>query len=272
MIRGIDHLVIACPDPDEAAATLESELGLAVTGGGRHPGAGSWNRIAWLADGSYLELIGIDDSDLASRSPVNAAALRALESGGGLATYALLVDDIDLTVQGLQAAGATFGSPVHGSRTRDDGETVEWWVAIPDPPLAADGIPFVIQHAYVGAEWGPDALAERARFAHPIGSPVRLHGLDIASADPTSLAATLHGELQLDFWALGELAVSEVGSHVLRIVPRGDLPLPVAVNLGAEIASPRTVETLGLRFVVEPSEVHVGNRDRPSASVTSGRG
>ncbi len=80
MIRGIDHLVIACPDPDEAAATLESELGIAVTGGGRHPGAGSWNRIAWLADASYLELIGIDDPGLASKSPVSAAALRALES------------------------------------------------------------------------------------------------------------------------------------------------------------------------------------------------
>jgi hypothetical protein len=27
MIRGIDHLVIACADPDAAAAALESELG-----------------------------------------------------------------------------------------------------------------------------------------------------------------------------------------------------------------------------------------------------
>ena len=263
MIRGIDHLVIACPDPDEAAATLESELGIAVTGGGRHPGAGSWNRIAWLADASYLELIGIDDPGLASKSPVNAAALRALESGGGLATYSLLVDEIDLTVQGLQAAGATFGSPRHGSRTRDDGEVVEWWVAFPDRPLNVDGVPFLIQHAYVGAEWGQQALAERARFEHPIGSPVRLHGLDIAATEPDSMAATLHGELQLDFWALGELAVADVGPHVLRIVPRGDLGLPVAVNLGAEIASPRAAEVLGLRFVVEPADVHAVTPNRP---------
>jgi hypothetical protein len=262
MIRGIDHLVIACPDPDEAAATLESELGIAVTGGGRHPGVGSWNRIAWLADASYLELIGIDDPELASSSPVNAAALRVLESGGGLATYALLVDDIELTAPGLQAAGATFGSPVHGSRTRDDGEVVEWWVAFPDRPLAVDGVPFLIQHAYVGAEWGPQALAERARFRHPIGSPVRLHGLDVAAAGPASMGATLHGELQLDVWALGELAVTDVGPHVLRIVPPGDLTVPAAVNLGAEIASPRTVDVLGLRFVVEPADVHAVTPNR----------
>src|SRR6185503_7362953 len=177
--------------------------------------------------------IGVDDPGLASKSPVNAAAMRALETGGGLATYALLVDGIDLTAQSLQGAGATFGSPVHGSRTRDDGELVEWWVAFPDRPLGAAGVPFLIQHAYVGAEWGPEALAERARFGHPIGSPVRLHGLDIAAPDPDSLAATLHGELQLDFWALGDLAVSEVGPHVLRVVPPGDIGPAVAVNLGA---------------------------------------
>jgi catechol 2,3-dioxygenase-like lactoylglutathione lyase family enzyme len=263
MIRGIDHLVIACPDPDEAAATLDSELGLAVTGGGRHPGAGSWNRIAWLADGSYLELIGIDDPELASTSRVNAAALGALDAGGGLVTYALLVDDIDLTVQGLRAAGAKFGAPVHGSRARDDGEVVEWWVAFPDLPLAADGVPFLIQHAYVGGEWGPEALAERARFEHPIGSSVRLRGLDVAVNDPASTGATLHAELQLDVWALGELAVADVGAHVLRIVPRHELGLPAAVNLGAEVASPRTADLLGIHFVIEPAEVHAVTPNRP---------
>src|SRR5688500_3141679 len=60
MIRGIDHLVIACAEPDQAAGELESALGLTAAGGGRHAGLGTFNRIAWLADGSYLELIGVD--------------------------------------------------------------------------------------------------------------------------------------------------------------------------------------------------------------------
>ncbi|MDQ2674094.1 MAG: VOC family protein, partial [Chloroflexota bacterium] len=86
MIRGIDHLVIACTDPDAAAGELESQVGLVAGGGGRHAGRGSWNRIVWLADGSYLELIGIDDPELARQSPVGSAAVRALEEhGGGLA-------------------------------------------------------------------------------------------------------------------------------------------------------------------------------------------
>jgi hypothetical protein len=72
----------------------------------------------------------------------------------------------------------------------------------------------------------------------------------------------LHGELQLDFWALGDLAVSEVGPHVLRVVPPGDIGPAVAVNLGAEVPSARTAEILGLRFVVEPAEVHAGSVER----------
>ncbi len=41
MFRGIDHLVIACPDPGRAADDLEAEIGITATGGGRHEGRGS---------------------------------------------------------------------------------------------------------------------------------------------------------------------------------------------------------------------------------------
>ena len=256
MIRAIDHLVIACPDPDEAATLLESELGLAARGGGRHAGRGSWNRIAWLADGSYLELIGIDDADLASRSPVNAAAVRTLEAGGGLSTYALLVDDLDATVLGLRATGSSFGPRVHGSRTREDGELVEWWTSFPAGPLRPDAVPFLIQHAYVGAEWGAEALEERARLTHPIGSPVRLHGLDVRVEEPVLRAATLHDELQLDVRAVGDRAVTDVGPHVIRLVPAHDQPAAAVVHLTADVDARRSVEALGVRFVVEPAAVN----------------
>jgi hypothetical protein len=252
MIRGIDHLVIACSDPDAAAAALESELGLLATGGGRHAGRGSWNRIAWLADGSYLELIGIDDPELAARSPVGAAAIRALEKhGGGLATFALRVDDLEATASGLRAAGSSHGPVVHGSRMRDDGELVEWWTTTPDTPLGPTE-PFLIQHAFVGAEWGPEAVAERSRLVHPLGSPVLLTRLDLAASDPPALAADLHREVGIDFWAVADLAVADVGAHVTRLVPRREMPVPAVVILGADVQTPRTAEILGLRFGIEP--------------------
>src|SRR5919109_2614703 len=154
MIRAIDHLVIACADPDAAAQVLTDQLGLVATGGGRHPDAGTRNRIAWLADGSYLELIGIENRDAAAKSPVGAAAVRTLDGqGGGLATFALATDELDATVLGLRAAGASLSDPVHGSRRRDDGELVTWSVSFPAGALGPGAVPFLIQHMMVGSEW-----------------------------------------------------------------------------------------------------------------------
>jgi hypothetical protein len=261
MIRGIDHLVIACEDPDAAAAELESSLGLKATGGGRHERLGTFNRIAWLADGSFLELIGVEDETVAEGNPIGGAVMRSLRSGGGLATYALLDDDLEVTAGTLAAAG-TFGPVTAGSRRRPDGELVEWWVSVPDVDLGPTVAPFLIQHAYTGAEWGLAALDERARFQHPIGSPVALARLDIATPEPPSAAATIHEQLGIDFWSVADLAVAQVGSHVLRFVPRGQVPVPAIVTLAAEIEAPRTAELLGLRFDVERAEL----------PVTSGRG
>lgn len=255
MIQGIDHLVIACRDLEAAASELEEAAGIACTGGGRHPDAGTMNRLAFLADGSYLELIGVDDPALARRSPVGAAAIRALEGAAeGLATFALLVDDIGAARASLAAAGSSFGPPVHGTRRRDDGETVEWWTSVPAEPLGPT-VPFLIQHAFSGAEWGSEAMAARRTFVHPVGSPVVLARLDLAVADPPAPAAWLHAELGIDLWAVADLAVADVGPHVLRFVPRREMAVPAVVTLGAEVASPRSVEILGMRIDVEPVEL-----------------
>ena len=252
MIRGIDHVVIACADPHAAAAAVEAEVGLACAGGGRHAGRGTYNRIAWLADGSYLELIGIDDADLASRDPVGAATLRSLEMhGGGLATYALRVDDLEGSVSRLGSDGASIGSVIHGSRTRDDGEIVEWWTAFPSDPLAPAAPPFLIEHAYAGADWGSEALAERARFAHPIGSPVTLARLDLAVAEPAAAATGIEDGLGLDVRATGDLGVVTIGPHVVRFLPPREMSTPAVVILAARIDAPRTSALLGLRFDVE---------------------
>ena len=256
MIRGIDHLVIACADPDAAAAELEAAVGLTCTGGGRHAGRGTWNRIAWLADGSYLELIGVDDPQLAANNPVGAAAARWLDAHGeGFVTYALRVDDLEAFSAALRGAGTSLGPVTHGSRSRADGELVEWWTAFPDMPLSPTTPPFLIQHAYVGAEWGADALAERARFTHPLGSPVLLTRLDLAAAEPASVAADLHDALGIDFWAVADLAVAEVGAHVLRVVPHREMAVPAVVTLGATVDAPRTADLLGVRFDVEHVEL-----------------
>ena len=94
-------------------------------------------------------------------------------------------------------------------------------------------------------------MAARAQFRHPIGSPVILARVDVATADPPSAAAAFHEQLGIDVWAVADLAVADVGPHVVRFVPRREMAVPAVVTVGAEVDAPRTMELLGVRFDVE---------------------
>ncbi|HET8570691.1 MAG TPA: VOC family protein [Candidatus Limnocylindria bacterium] len=249
MLRGVDHIAIAAPDPDAAAAALEDLVGLSAQGGGRHEAFGTRNRLAWLADGSYLELLGVEDEAAAASWPMGAAAIGALRTGGGFAAYALDDRPLEPDVHALRGYGSQIGDPVRGSRRRDDGEVVEWWTALP-PRIGPDGLPFLIEHVMVGAEWGTHALNERAGYRHPIGSPVRLVRVDVAVDDPAASAAEHSKQLGMLFQAAGDLAVCTVGQHVVRLVPRSVAAASLVVTLAAA-AAPRTADLLGVRFVVE---------------------
>jgi hypothetical protein len=248
MASGIDHVVIAVPDPDAAAAELTEKVGVAFTAGGRHAGLGTFNRIAFLGD-AYLELIGVDDAKLAAGWPIGAAASHALERGGGFATYALVDEAIRTTVPSLQANGSRIGPVVHGSRERLDGERVEWWSAA-SPELGPDRPPFLIKHLEAGAEWGAEALAARRAFVHPIRSPAVLEGLAIATPNPQSLAADCYRDLDLEFWAVASAAVCSVGRHVIRLVP-GEPATTIVI--GAEVDASRSVAAFGVVFTVVPA-------------------
>ena len=222
MPSAIDHLVIAVADPDAAAQELEAELGLAATGGGEHPGVGTYNRLVFLGD-AYLELIGIADEAAATRWPVGAAALRALTDGGGFATFALVDDELETTAARLRGSGSAIGPVTPGSRTRPDGEKVEWWTAT-FAELGPDRPPFLIRHAYTGAEWGDEALERRRAFVHPIGTPVALAGLGLATGDAAGLAQTYERELGMSFVAGPDGVTLGIGPHRVRLLPRRGAP------------------------------------------------
>jgi hypothetical protein len=188
-ILSIDHLVIAVPDPDAAAVGLEQELGLAFTGGGRHPTAGTWNRLAFLGD-AYVELIGVYDRELALANPdfpVGWAALALLDAGReGLATWAVAVDDCAASVVRLRSEGSPIGDPVPGSRVRPDGVIIRWVTAF--PRLGPEEPPFLIEHEMSGPEWGAEAIAARRAYRHPGLGKARLGRLVLPVADPEAYA------------------------------------------------------------------------------------
>jgi catechol 2,3-dioxygenase-like lactoylglutathione lyase family enzyme len=251
MASGIDHVVIAVNDPDAAAAELTEALGVAFTAGGRHAGLGTFNRIAFLG-GAYLELMGVDDPVAALGWPIGAAAVRALERGGGFATCGLVDDSIRNTVARLQANGSGIGPVLHGSRERPDGERVEWWTASP-PQLGPDEPPFLIKHLAAGSEWGSEALVARRAFVHPIGAPVRLLGLELGVADPLDLAAQCARQVGLEFRAVGETgeggASAGIGPQSVALTPAAAFSVRVLLAALGAVPS-RAATPFGVDFVV----------------------
>ncbi|MBA2380541.1 MAG: VOC family protein [Chloroflexi bacterium] len=149
MLLGIDHVVMATADPDTAADELETRLGLAASGGGRHEAMGTFNRLVWLGD-AYLELVGVFDRGLAEESWFGRPVVASLDRGGGLVTWAITVDDLD---EALRWAPPDDGlsEALAGERRRSDGRLVRWRLARPDGPSSTE--PFLIEHDVSAAEW-----------------------------------------------------------------------------------------------------------------------
>lgn len=245
MRLGIDHLVIAVREPETAAALLEAAIGLAVTGGGRHELAGTFNRLAFLGD-TYLELIGVFDDQLVAApeaSPVGRATMSLLDAGReGLATYGLATDDVAGEVERLRAAGSSIGDAVPGSRRRPDGELVRWITAF--PALGPDKPPFLIEHEPVGAEWGAAAREARAAFRHPVGGAVRLEALTIPVPDVRRAAGRYREELGIDIDSDGE---TRVGDQAIRLVAADREDGTPVIDLVGEPGSP-TLDLLLFRI------------------------
>lgn len=246
MLLGLDHLVVAVPDPEAAAGELERAVGLTCTGGGRHAMWGTFNRLAFLGD-TYVELIGVSDRSLAPGGAVSGAALAALDAGlTGLVSFAMASDDVAAEAAALRASGSPLGPIEERSRTRPDGEVVRWRAAY--APLGPAEPPFIIEHEYVGPEWGDAARAARASFVHPLGAPARIAGLEVPAPDPRAVAAAYRRTTGLVFDA--DLRAT-VGDQIVRLVAGEPLLTPAVVDIELGRPTPlgeRTVDALGLRW------------------------
>ena len=221
MVLGIDHLVIAVADPDRASADLERRVGLEASGGGRHEALGTFNRLVWLGD-SYLELIGVFDPLLARRSWIGPPTVRALEAGGGLATWAMASDALDRDVADLRAIGADLGDPTGGERLRPDGTAVRWRLSTPRT-LGPQDPPFFIEHDPGSAEWTSADRAARAKRHHPVGGPVRLEALELPVDDLNVTIQRFARSAGLQFrpsLAGGGARDAVAGGQTVRLRPR----------------------------------------------------
>lgn len=254
MLTGIDHVLIACPDPDAAAAELDSLIGLRASAGGRHEAHGTFNRLIWLGD-SYVELMGVFDASRAGNSWWGKHALNVLERGGGYMGVVLASDDLASDAAVLRARGSVLGQPEAGSRGRPDGRVVRWQAAhepAPDPDL---GLLFLIEHDTAAAEWTPAEREERAATVHPLGSPARLERLELAVASTHQATMRVHRDVGVAFRPSlvgGGARDGSIGRQTLRLVPAAHKDPPRVVVRGGSAG--REVHSLGCRWQLDAAD------------------
>jgi Glyoxalase-like domain len=188
----------------------------------------------------------VDNRKLAASSWVGAPTLRALEQGGGLATWAIATDAIEADVAHLRATGSDLGEPVSGERMRSDGRLVRWSLAAA-PTLAPDAPPFLIEHDDSAAEWTPAERADRA------AGPARLQRLELPVDDVDRTSRAFARTLALRFrpsLAGGGARDTDVGPQRLRLRPRRGGPRLATIGLSITGREPTELDLLGCRWVI----------------------
>ncbi len=205
----LDHVLVPCVDLDEAARRFEREYGLVAVTGGRHPGAGTANRVVPLGT-TYIELIAVVDEREALALPRSRRVLAAARAGLPFTTWAARTDDLDAMRAALLAEGRRPPPILPGARRRPDGVLLEWRTQELVPDAEPSVLPFLI-------EWRvPPEL-------HPAGAAVRHHSGagDIVFArftapDPAPARAELR---------------ALIGDHLAFEVAEGERPELVMVQL-----------------------------------------
>jgi len=126
----LDHVIWMSDDLQATARRLEANYGLAVSGGGRHDGHGTHNVIVPLGH-SFLEILAVEDPEVAQTSPIGRATAAASEGPYG---WVVAVEDVAPHIERLGV----------GSVTLTRGENVMRLGGVAEA-MAAPWLPFFIE-------------------------------------------------------------------------------------------------------------------------------
>lgn len=137
-----DHAVILVNDLEQAIADYKT-LGFNVFFGGEHAGGLTHNALIVFQDGTYLELLAPTRPDLLNQIDPNDRSnfLFMFERGEGFGGYALLSQNLEDDVAGMEHRGLSVQLRPPGGRARPDGEELRWRSAMLDGSMT----PFFIQ-------------------------------------------------------------------------------------------------------------------------------
>ncbi len=217
MALALDHIVQIVADLG-AAQTALGAMGLRAVAGGRHTQWGTRNAVCHLGL-PYIELLALEDRQVARTSPFGRAVLSEADRGDGIWRLALRTGDIERSAQAVREAGFRCAGPEPGRRQRPDGSIVQWSLAFPELPDSDLATPMLI-------DWHePD----RRRLANLIGLGIAEQApraliacVAVACRDPQATADFLHRALGL---AVQEVTTQSYGSAWRASLRGGDIVL-----------------------------------------------
>jgi hypothetical protein len=140
----IDHVTVAGVHVEEMRKAFNSATAIPTEYGGAHSNHATEMALASFPDGSYIELMGIQQH--ADPAAVTAHTWsRFLRDNGGPCAFALRVTDVNTEIRRLSNAGIRVGDAEMSGRTRPDGVSLSWETADIGPGPRGSLLPFLIR-------------------------------------------------------------------------------------------------------------------------------
>ena len=155
----VDHATVCGSGLQNLQARLKA-VGIEAVYGGAHTNHATEMALVSFPDGSYLELMGIQQHADAAAVEHQAWA-KQLRGDAGPCAWAVQSEDTAADAARLKQAGIPVGTPVPGGRQRPDGAHLEWQTADIGSGTRGAFFPFLIQD-----------FTPRAQRAFPQGKPV----------------------------------------------------------------------------------------------------
>ena len=171
----IDHIIYAAPDLDAAVTDIDRRFGVRPSGGGKHTGQGTHNKLLSLGPRTYLEIVAPDPEqpEPASPRPYGVDGV----TDGALVGWALVCDDIEATLAHARVSGFDPGDVMEGHRLTPTGTMLRWRST--RNALTAGLIPFLIS-------WGD---TQHPASSAPAG--LVLTSLHLEHPNPASIIGSL---------------------------------------------------------------------------------
>lgn len=213
----VDHVSVAGTDLKQMQTRLAA-LGIPSEYGGPHSNHATQMALTSFPDGSYLELIALQDQPDAKAVAAHYWSKQILGNAGP-AAWAVRAKNMAAEVERLRAAGIVVSAPVRSGRARPDGTQLAWEAARVGPEPNGTFFPFLIR----------DFTPREAR-AFPEGKPATRNFSGIryvviavrdlkASSARFRQAYALHAPVELEDAKFGARVAVFAGTPVMLAEP-----------------------------------------------------